>query len=299
MSPSDPSPPVAAWLTSSQDLPLARLAAPPVFIIGKARSGTTWVYDILTAHPAVAGVFESWLLTEASGVGALLRERNWSKEGSGIAQLMTRDDFVDDLRLTVGRWLARALAPEQRFLVEKSPGLHLATVATIFPDARIIHCVRDGRDVAVSILAASNSWAPEWKRRMGRSTFAAARSWRSVIETVHRESSALGPRLLDVRYEALKGAPSIQIRRLYDFCEIPYDDHLVEDVMRATNFDTAFQGGEREFRRGGRVGDWHDRFGFFARAQFAAGAGATLRSLGYERSRWWWWRRQRSRRHAR
>ena len=60
----------------------------------------------------------------------------------------------------------------------------LSTIAEIFPEARVIHCLRDGRDVAVSIQAAARSWAPQWRDRMGRNTFAAARSWRKVVDQV-------------------------------------------------------------------------------------------------------------------
>jgi hypothetical protein len=44
--------------------PLDRLAEGPVFIFGRARSGTSWVYDMFHAHPQVAGVFESWIFTQ-------------------------------------------------------------------------------------------------------------------------------------------------------------------------------------------------------------------------------------------
>jgi LPS sulfotransferase NodH len=271
--------------------PIESLAAPPIFVVGMARSGTTWVYSILTSHPEVGGVLESWLFTN-EGVKPLFSASHWAAEGqpsTGLGRVMTRQELVSDVRDLVSRWLTRALEPSQRFLVEKSPN-HVNSVALIselVPDARFIHVLRDGRDVAVSVQAASKSWAPLWKKTFGGSLEVCAKTWRSAVLNAHRARDELGVPFLEVRYEELKAHPTGAIAEMFDFCSVPYDDTLIERIRRATTFDPR-SGGATRFRRTGRIGEWRQRFSQEDAATFDAVAGDVLVATGYERNRAWW-----------
>lgn len=101
---------------------MADLDAPPVFVVGSARSGTTWVLDAYRTHPLVAGVFESKLFARPHGLSGLLHDDHWSGRRSGLGVLTSRDEVVEVVRELASGWLAGALRPEHRFLVEKTPG---------------------------------------------------------------------------------------------------------------------------------------------------------------------------------
>ncbi|HUS61397.1 MAG TPA: sulfotransferase [Acidimicrobiales bacterium] len=279
--------------------PLAQLTAPPVFVIGPPRSGTTWVYDICTVHPEVVGVYESFLFTTHDGFGSLFGEVQWRDRGGerfGLGQMVERSEVIAEVRRLSTTWLARALGPEHRFLVEKSPS-HVDVVELIdeiLPDSRFVYVQRDPRDVLVSQRAAASSWAKEWKKKrrlpMNLPPYLTAKAWAASYERSQQLAADLGPdRFLVLDYEDIKREPRASFKTLFDFCGFPYDDALLDEVYERTDFDRLYQGGEDQFRRGGRVGDWKRRFTLFDGAAYEAGSGGALVRAGYERARSWWW----------
>jgi len=269
------------------DDPLAQLLEGPIFIVGLARSGTTWLNAILSAHPLVASVFESELFAEERGIGQLL-SAPFAPGKDGLNKFVDRAELARELRLFAGRIFARRVWPRARFLVEKTPG-HLwcmPLIAEVFPDARFIHVLRDGRDVYVSTRAAKRSWAPGWKQRKN-SLVGVARTWKRGIRRIESDRPLLGDRLLELRYEEMKAEPIASIRRMFDFCNIPHDAELVKQVFDKTDFDAAHKADESAFFRGGRVGDWRTHMNLFEGLLFNAYAGRQLVELRYERTRRW------------
>ena len=137
--------------TRLRDGPRARTDDPsPVFIVGMPRSGTTLAEQILAAHPMIHGAGERSAL--ASAYMAL----------AGDAEMESRDAALrvagqDQASLTAAgaSYLAdlRALAPDAARIVDKMPGNFriLGFLALLLPGARVIHCVRDPRDIGFSI----------------------------------------------------------------------------------------------------------------------------------------------------
>jgi len=112
----------------------------PIVVIGAARSGTDLVAGLIASHPDVF----------------LLREPNfvWKYSNAGLGH-----DMIPASRATPkvreyvrGRFGRHLIASGRPRLCEKTPAnaLRLPYVLAILPEARIVHIVRDGRDVAVS-----------------------------------------------------------------------------------------------------------------------------------------------------
>ncbi len=291
--------------TSTYPAPLKQLAAGPIFVVGHPRSGTTWVYDLLTAHPQVAGALESGMFSVLGGVAGLGAACNWNSPPSwkrGLGALIGHHEMISDVRNLSAGWLARALQPHHRYLVEKSPW-HLDTapfIAEVFPEARFVQVVRDGRDVAVSVMAAARSWAPGWRREFGRSTIHCGRAWRRAVFTGRAHRGGLSERWLDVRYEELQGDKVAACARLFEFSRIPHDARMLEQVFEATDLQAGasagrYRIGETNFRRAGRVGDWQERWGLSQAVAFDVVAGDALIVSGYEEDRLWPWRRRSAR----
>jgi Tfp pilus assembly protein PilF len=113
----------------------------PVFIVGMPRSGTTLCEQILAAHRDVHGAGERSALGQtfarlggAEGIVALGRESLNAAASHYLAEL-------------------HALAAEKSRVIDKMPGNfnHLGLVGLMLPGAKIIHCLRDPRDIGLSI----------------------------------------------------------------------------------------------------------------------------------------------------
>ncbi len=253
-----------------------------LFVVGCPRSGTTWIQRLLAAHPDVRTGQESDVFDLYVG----LQLRTWRNElrggdgrgGVGLACYLDEEAFLATLRrymLELLEPMVGPLEPGQIFL-EKTPShaVYLPEIAELLPDARVVNVLRDARDVAASLLAASRSWGAGWAPRRARD---AARMWVEHVEAVERARSILGDRLLEVRYEDVHDAPERELRRLLAFAGLAWSDPEIHEAIEAnragatgTDGTPLVRGGEfalrgrREVRepegflRKAAVGGWRD-----------------------------------------
>ena len=121
----------------------------PVFVIGLPRSGTTLVEQILASHPAIHGAGELALARRGfESIPAMLGR------GDPPLQCLRFLNAASIHRIAeqhLNQW--ERLAPETaERIVDKMPEnyLYLGWIASIFPNAVVIHCQRDLRDIALS-----------------------------------------------------------------------------------------------------------------------------------------------------
>ena len=119
----------------------------PVFIVGMPRSGTSLCEQILSAHHAVYGAGERVAL------GRMAVELGAGDNAAAVRRVAA----LEPARLdeAAERYLAdlHALAPDKARIVDKMPGneLYIGLIGRMLPGAKIIHCVRDPRDIGLSI----------------------------------------------------------------------------------------------------------------------------------------------------
>jgi len=91
--------------------------------------------------------------------------------------------------------------PGAVFFLDKSPNStpHVELIAKCFPEARFIHMIRDGRDVAISMLMASKGWGKSWATRRVEE---AAREWKRFV-VQGRKTREFTRNYTEVRYEEL------------------------------------------------------------------------------------------------
>ena len=195
----------------------------------------------------------------------------------------------EDVRDLVDRWLAHALKPEHRFIVEKAPAgaAAVANAAKLYPDALIVHVARDGRDVAVSTAAANASWArgdykAEPKPLPRRALWGIGLGWAGQVSQLrHQAMHHLDLPFHEVRYEDMHAKPRETARQLFDFCGIPTDDALLDEILEQTHFSKLPKTGEHSFRRKGQAGGWREEWGRWEKLLFSAAAGELLEQMGY------------------
>jgi hypothetical protein len=181
------------------------------FIVGSPRSGTSWLARLMGAMSEVAATQETELINrycrpwfDAWNSQLPADPEQWSRHRHrGLPSVLTTEEFDDAVVGFARQVYAKALAlkPTARVVVDKNPAysLHVALIRQMFPDAAMVHIVRDGRDVAASMLAASRGWGRDWAPA---DVTLAARTWRTNVESA-AGAAQLGGRYLQVRYEDL------------------------------------------------------------------------------------------------
>lgn len=272
----------------------------PLFIIGSPRSGTTMLQVLIGEHPKVATTVELTLyrMYVAPWLRMWDEEKRTSESGrwhQGLPFVWERAELAEFLREFTERVYRKLLAskPGATHVLDKHPpnAMHIGVIREFWPRARFIHIIRDGRDVACSMVAAAR------KVGFGKTDIAgAAIEWRDYVLAA-REAAKFGGDYLEVRYETLlrDGAPAYG--PILDFCGLEYTPEWLAATIEANTFDkmkAARRTGDPRVTgatghyRAGQAGGWRSEISLREGFEFERRAGDLLRELGYESARDWW-----------
>ncbi len=118
-----------------------------VFLVGCARSGTTWLQLLLSQHPRVSTSQETNLFNVYMGpMWSKWQEEISNKHVTGLNTLLVQGTFLDLCRRFSAAVLDRIarVSGEETIILEKTPGhvFHAEFILQLFPKARFIHLVR-------------------------------------------------------------------------------------------------------------------------------------------------------------
>lgn len=255
----------------------------PVFLVGAARSGTTFLGEALGALSEISYHHEP-VATKAAA--RYVHDGLWSERRARAFYRM------------VYRWLLRVGLDGGRRLAEKTPwnAFLLPFLARTFPGLQVIHIIRDGRDVAASHmrrpwLRADSAitgkrepggylygpWAQWWVPATERTAFETgpdvlrmSMAWRLFTEAALRDGPSLGPgRYLELRYEALVRDPDAEGPRVLDFLGIARADSRAAFLAAVRKADP------------GSVGAWRSAFDEASMTRLLADSAPLLERLGY------------------
>jgi tetratricopeptide (TPR) repeat protein len=200
-------------------LPRARHGSEvPVFVVGMPRSGTTLTEQILAAHPEVHGAGESPALQKVVNLIPAMtgKAAPWPECAARLGQ-----GGVDTL---AGRYLSevRRPAPDAARVTDKMPQnfLSLGLVALLFPSARVIHCVRDPVDTALSCYFQAFTQGHGYSFDLA-TLGAYYRHYRRLMD---HWSAVLDISFMETRYEDMVADQEAMSRRLVDFVGLPWDE---------------------------------------------------------------------------
>jgi hypothetical protein len=274
-----------------------------LFIIGAPRSGTTWLQTMVAAHPSICSTIDELKLFDLFTAPL---EKSWNslvsiqKEAGGgplgLTAVWTESEFYDFLEEFAGRVYSRVVAmkPEATVLLDKGPGYshYVKHITRFIPEAKFIHIIRDGRDVAASLVAASRGWGRLWASEKVES---AAATWKSTVRAA-QEARRYRGRYLEVRYEELLTNGVKVLQEVFEFIGVSigrgsvtaiYEKYRFEKMKQAGTGANQFELPEGFFRKG-QAGDWRNiLLDPMQRYLFDEIAGDLLRDLGYCDESWW------------
>jgi hypothetical protein len=279
---------------------------PYVFIVGCPRSGTSLLRRILDAHPEVAIVPEThWIpelfkartgLTEdgivtRELVAALLAHPRFAKLGFDADALLrlangrrTYAEFVTALFHNYGA------ARGKELVGDKTPGYarEIAILHALWPQARFVHLIRDGRDVCLSALGWERKAAdfarrfPTWR---DDPVTTAALWWRWHVETARKQGAVMGRALYyELRYEELVREPELTCRELCDFLALPFHDAMLRFHEGRTRTKPGLSAKRAWLPVTAGLRDWRSQLPAEDTERFESAAGALIAELGYERA---------------
>jgi sulfotransferase family protein len=240
----------------------------PFFLVGSERSGTTLLRLMLAHHRAIecAPEFE-FMVEELDGAGWpplgpyydwLSTNRIFLPHGLTIDRKL---DYPGLMKSFVAQYCARTEKPIHGATCHK----HFDRLLRIWPRARFVHLVRDGRDVARSCMGmgwAGNVWhgAERWIQ--------AEELWTELAPRLQPEQR------FELVYEELIRAPARELGRLCAFLGTEYDPGML-DYAR----DSSYERPDPKL-----IGQWRKKLAPEEQALLEARMGPLLRARGYEES---------------
>ena len=204
----------------------------PIFIVGMPRSGTSLVEQILASHPDVYGAGELKALEDI--ILSYSDKKGGAAYPKSIQQLNKYDlgrmgtEYVNEIRKH---------SKDSRFITDKMPGnfLHLGIIKLALPKAKIIHCMRDPADNALSIL--KNQFSDSLPYAYEQSELAHYyNQYRELMKHWHNEFDGL---IHVVQYENVVANQKEETASLLKYCGLPWDNACLEFYKTSRSVQTA------------------------------------------------------------
>ena len=271
------------------------------FFVGRGRSGTTLLRAMFDAHPEMAVPDESHFVVTLGRRRAEFEHQGGFRSELFIDHLfgrpafklwgLDRDELLNDFERANpvdypgairALYASYARSQGKSRYADKTPiyVLHIEFLSQLFPEAKFVHIIRDGRDVALSYL--DMQWGPE-------SVEEAAVYWKRFVKKGRSAGRSLGPsRYCEVKYERLLEDPEGIVRSLCSFLDLEFSDGMLryferaDKVAGAMNNPDARKGLYLPPTKGLR--DWRRDMSPRDRAVFDMLAGDLIEDLDYERS---------------
>ena len=297
------------------------------FIFGHARSGTTLLMRLVRLHPEVHCDYQAHLFTRRPLLKSLVdsaeieewltRKSNRWNQGRDLSPLVLRAsaDFIME---------REAARKGKRIVGDKSPsstihGQSVRDMHSVYPDAKLVYIVRDGRDVLISerfrnFVEESTFLTSEDKRIIEelrkdqnqftngtRSIFSeafirrVAKGWITNLQEIEDEGKRLfGKNYFALRYEDLLSDPFDEMTRLWKFLSAKKMDKSLAKKIKTemeSNPDEEWQSKRNEdiasFLPKGQAGNWQRLFAAKDKSIFKEVAGEMLIKWKYEKDLNW------------
>jgi tetratricopeptide (TPR) repeat protein len=208
----------------------------PVFILGMPRSGTSLLEQILSTHPGVFGAGE--LLTMNEVIVQAMPNEDYQHYPDAIANFS-----LDQWRQLGENYLRKVwkLAPDASYITDKMPAnfLHIGMIHLMFPNAKIIHAMRDPMDSCFS----------NYSRLFNKNNIAFSYDLKALGHYYNRYIALMehwhavlpAGTILDCRYEDMVENTEAQARRVLEYIGLPWDERCLDFHNNKRRVKTASQ----------------------------------------------------------
>jgi hypothetical protein len=196
----------------------------PIFIIGLPRSGSTLIEQILASHSQVEGTLE---LPEIPRLSQELQGRESSDTNPRYPGVL-RDLLASDFQRFGEKYLADTRIYRQgkpRF-IDKMPNnfRHLGLIHLALPNAKIIDARREALACCFSNFKQLFAHGQEFTYSMED----IGRYYRSYVQLMQHWDRVLPRKVLRVQYEDVVADLEGNVRRILEFCDLPFEQECVE-----------------------------------------------------------------------
>ena len=199
-------------------------APDPIFIVGLPRSGSTLLEQILASHSQVDGTKELIeILSIVRRLGAKKKKTDLSRYPELLADLNASQldelgqEYIDRTRIQRG---------EAPFFIDKMPNnfLHVGFISLVLPNAKIIDARR--HPMATCFSGYTQLFASGQRFTYGLSNI--GRYYRDYVEVMDHWDEVLPGKVLRVQYEDVVSDTEAQVRRMLDYCELPFEENCLQ-----------------------------------------------------------------------
>jgi hypothetical protein len=284
----------------------SRAPNPYLFIVGCARSGTTLLRRMVDAHPQIAippethwipRLFERRVALTDEGfvtpvlVSKLLGHKKFSRMRMSrpeVESLIGPDESVPYAHFVTRLFDLYGHRHQKAFVGDKTPGYvkRLPLLHGLWPGARFVHLIRDGRDVCLSAI----QWRKSERKHRRYSSWnedpvsTAALWWEWQVRLGRQAGAPLGPGLYhELRYEGLVARVEEELVDLCAFLALPWSDAMLHFHEGRTRRGSHLSSKERWMPPTRGLRDWRSQMDAEQLGRFEAVAGDLLEELGYRR----------------
>ena len=284
---------------------IADLRAKQIFFVGgTAKSGTTWVQLLLDGHPEVSCNGEAHFTDK--GLAPLLWDA-LDKHSRRIAQknkifgelkgypLLSKDDFQYIHATCIGLYLLRQSKdkPAARAIGERTPNniRCFDVLYQLFPTAKFLYIIRDGRDCAVSGWFHNLRVSPEWTKKnygsIGVYVADYAEIWARDLVAAQAFAETHCDSVRQIRYEDLLTSTEPALANIFTFLGVDASASVLAVCRSNAAFEklsggrAAGQENPNSFFRKGVAGDWRNHLTKEMEAAIQQRAGHWLERFGY------------------
>jgi predicted Zn-dependent protease len=192
----------------------------PIFIVGLPRAGSTLIEQILASHPAVEGTMELHdLLALVREIGGRRRRGEPSRYPDALAGLAAGDFTVLGQRYLAATRVQRKSS--RAFFIDKMPNnfAHIGLIHLVLPNARII----DARRHPLACCFSNYKQHFASGQHFSYDLADLGRYYRDYVELLAHFDAVLPGRVHRVIYERMVADTETEVRRLLQYCNVPFD----------------------------------------------------------------------------